>query len=533
MLSDHKPGTARRGSAPMRSAQTQGAPARPAPVSQGRCACGGGCPACQGNALTAAETAAHREPRRGGALPAPVRDTAGEPGRPLEAGPRALFEARHGRDLGHLRVHNDGPAAASAAAVGARAWSSGMHIAFAEGAYRPDTPAGQSLLAHEIAHTTEGPTGAPGLRKDDAPADTPIAANAMVGLPAGSEIVITHSMNETILNIVRSQAPEVAGALSAVSDKRATVVTADASTVEIRFAAPATLPGSGGQAATTIRDLTLRLARTDAGTFDFEISGQIGEDARTLHVERGLSVEARDGAFVLSEGSSPHLRLTPAGSATGQAQIEAFTAPYLAGQPALVRSFAPETVGLRLEGLAPASEGTGDVEQAAQRAINRAASQRRAPRSTFTLGGGIAGRFAGQSVSPMIAATYRYAFTPTELGSLVQVPLQFDLMYVPTTSVIGALSSGIGGSLSSLDVPINVRLTGGLGAGSIDAGPDPAAPDGGRLRDTVLGPTIGLGIGYESGWFRIEVRGDVLFNLLPGPAPTVLPTGTLGLGGSF
>jgi len=76
-------------------------------------------------------------------------------GEPLSPGLRATLEARFGADLGAVRIHRDAPAAASAAAEGARAYAAGTHIAFAAGEYRPGTSAGFELLAHEVAHVLQ------------------------------------------------------------------------------------------------------------------------------------------------------------------------------------------------------------------------------------------------------------------------------------------------------------------------------------------------------------------------------------------
>jgi hypothetical protein len=77
---------------------------------------------------------------------------------------RAVFESRLGDDFSRVRVHTDEAAAASAAAIGANAYAIGEDIAFAAGGYRPGTPRGDRLLAHELAHVAQrhrgGSTGA-------------------------------------------------------------------------------------------------------------------------------------------------------------------------------------------------------------------------------------------------------------------------------------------------------------------------------------------------------------------------------------
>ncbi|WP_299210369.1 DUF4157 domain-containing protein [uncultured Tateyamaria sp.] len=81
-------------------------------------------------------------------------------GRALGAAERAYFEPRFGRDLSTVRLHTGARAGAAAAGIGAEAFAHGQHIAFAPGAYAPQSPRGRQVLAHEIAHTqaSGGPT---------------------------------------------------------------------------------------------------------------------------------------------------------------------------------------------------------------------------------------------------------------------------------------------------------------------------------------------------------------------------------------
>ena len=60
-----------------------------------------------------------------------------------------------GFDFGGVRLHTDGQAAASAAAIGAKAYTIGNHIVFGAGQYRPATAEGRELLAHELAHVVQ------------------------------------------------------------------------------------------------------------------------------------------------------------------------------------------------------------------------------------------------------------------------------------------------------------------------------------------------------------------------------------------
>ena len=93
-----------------------------------------------------------------------VRQVLRSPGEPLGPAVRALMEGRFGRDLGRVRLHADARAAASARALGARAYAAGPHVVFAEGAYDPGTRRGLWLLAHELAHVVQQGGGPPASR---------------------------------------------------------------------------------------------------------------------------------------------------------------------------------------------------------------------------------------------------------------------------------------------------------------------------------------------------------------------------------
>jgi len=87
--------------------------------------------------------------------PAIVHDTLRSPGQALDTSTRAFFEARFRQDFGHVRVHTDAHAAASARAVNALAYAVGPNVVFGAGQYAPQTSTGSSLLAHELAHVAQ------------------------------------------------------------------------------------------------------------------------------------------------------------------------------------------------------------------------------------------------------------------------------------------------------------------------------------------------------------------------------------------
>ncbi|GAA3165008.1 MULTISPECIES: DUF4157 domain-containing protein [Streptomyces] len=70
-------------------------------------------------------------------------------GRPLDEAVRGDMEARLGADFSDVRVHDDGAARASAAEVGARAYTSGSHVVLGAGGGDPHT------LAHELTHVIQ------------------------------------------------------------------------------------------------------------------------------------------------------------------------------------------------------------------------------------------------------------------------------------------------------------------------------------------------------------------------------------------
>ncbi|MFD0636003.1 DUF4157 domain-containing protein [Catenulispora yoronensis] len=95
--------------------------------------------------------------------PAIVHEVLGSSGAPLDSGARRMLEPRFGRDFSGVRVHTDSRAAASAAAVQARAYTVGSHIVFGSGTYAPGTSDGLRLLAHELTHTVQQQNGVAGL----------------------------------------------------------------------------------------------------------------------------------------------------------------------------------------------------------------------------------------------------------------------------------------------------------------------------------------------------------------------------------
>ena len=196
--SEDKPGrSSQRGDAGTGSGRLHG----PAPTRQSPCPLGGGpadwTPAdvlalqrSAGNAVVArllGEEEATGPVQRSG-----VPDVLRSPGTPLAASVRADMESRLGADFSDVRLHSDAAARASAAELGARAYTSGSHIVVGEGG------ADRHTLAHELTHVIQqrqGPVSGTddgrGLRVSD-PSDRfereaeATATRALAAPPAGA-----------------------------------------------------------------------------------------------------------------------------------------------------------------------------------------------------------------------------------------------------------------------------------------------------------------------------------------------------------
>jgi hypothetical protein len=160
-----------------------------------RCACGGGCPACDSKAsalptltINDPDDAYEREADRvadavmagGAASPAAaafpaisqlqrapsvgdgadvappiVHEVLASPGEPLDAGTRAFMEPRFGHDLSGVRVHTNSRAAEAAIATASRAFTVTDNIVFGPGEYVPHTESGRRLLSHELTHVVQ------------------------------------------------------------------------------------------------------------------------------------------------------------------------------------------------------------------------------------------------------------------------------------------------------------------------------------------------------------------------------------------
>ena len=82
-------------------------------------------------------------------------------GTPLPASSRERMESAFSFDFAAVRVHVGAAAHDAASALDARALTAGADILFRAGEYLPGTPAGDRLLAHELAHVVQQARGLP------------------------------------------------------------------------------------------------------------------------------------------------------------------------------------------------------------------------------------------------------------------------------------------------------------------------------------------------------------------------------------
>ena len=101
-------------------------------------------------------------------------------GQALDGATRRPLERSFGTDLSDVRIHSHRSSDAASRTIGARAFTSGNQLSFALGAYRPNEPDGQRLLAHELAHVVQqrGGTGNASGPATDPEADADRAAAA-------------------------------------------------------------------------------------------------------------------------------------------------------------------------------------------------------------------------------------------------------------------------------------------------------------------------------------------------------------------
>ena len=154
--------------APMPAAAAASAGAKGASASAG--AKGASAPA---GAMGAAPPAIQRLPAGGAAVSSPTAPALAQAnqvlagaGQPLASAVRHRVEPFFSRDFGAVRVHTNAQAAASTAALGARAYTVGSQVVFGAGQFAPHSTAGLRLLAHELTHVAQQDGASPRIQRD-------------------------------------------------------------------------------------------------------------------------------------------------------------------------------------------------------------------------------------------------------------------------------------------------------------------------------------------------------------------------------
>lgn len=83
-------------------------------------------------------------------------------GRPMTRAERDYFEPRFGADFSDVRLHTGARAGRLSQGLGARAFTYGRDVAFANAEYAPHSTSGRQLLAHELAHVVQQRSTGPG-----------------------------------------------------------------------------------------------------------------------------------------------------------------------------------------------------------------------------------------------------------------------------------------------------------------------------------------------------------------------------------
>jgi hypothetical protein len=130
-------------------------------------------------------TTYHGNLRESGLDATPVRSASPKV---LPADLQTAFGSRFGFDFSRVGIHDDATAADVATSHRAQAVTYGPDVMFARGRYAPGTPAGEGLLAHELAHVVQQAQGGGGATSPDSEARADAAAaDVMHGRPVSRQ----------------------------------------------------------------------------------------------------------------------------------------------------------------------------------------------------------------------------------------------------------------------------------------------------------------------------------------------------------
>ena len=126
-------------------------------------------------------------------------------GRPLPKSTRHFFESRFQQDFGQVRIHANGHGDRIARQTNAQALTYGNEIYFRHSQFQPNTPTGQSLIAHELTHTLQQRHAEPLIARLIAtPETSPTVENPVADNPNEQQTASVDSIAQSILRDFRN-----------------------------------------------------------------------------------------------------------------------------------------------------------------------------------------------------------------------------------------------------------------------------------------------------------------------------------------
>jgi hypothetical protein len=427
-------------------------------------------------------------------------------------------------DFSRIRIHTDTAAAESAKALDAVAYTAGNHIIFDTGRYRPETPEGRRLLAHELVHTVQQAGRSGVVQRQGTGGSSPIGANAIFPYPANSRLLVNLLLEETMLNRIGkyAQDPDTAMAVRILRASEGQIATVTTSTAELFEAVvpSVNLPEQGKTPAQTVKNVTLRFSRQPDGKFAFALVADTGAGPRTLFSQSDISAKQSGKDFELSPPSGPASGTVSPGSRAGQITVSGSAGPLEFEVLQLTRL--PDAPPANQNEKKVVEEATRQAPSgppalsAADRAViaeaTKQAEEKRLERRhqvTATAGAQV----TRGKADPVLTASWRASFTPfVKAGDLVEIPVRVEIEYAPGESVLAAASTGVGLNIPT-KVPVNVRLDVGVAAGAVRGAPAKEGEKGAYLPG--FGPTVGGGVGIAlDKKVRVEVNYEYLGNVV-------------------
>ena len=447
-----------------------------------------------------------------------------------------------GFDFSRIRIHTDTAAAESATALDAVAYTTGHHIVFGAGRYRPETAEGRKLLAHELVHTVQQAGRSGVVQRQSKGAGSPTGANTIFPYPANSRLLVNMLLGEDTLNMIAKFAggnPDSAMALRILRASEGQIATVTTSTADLFEAVipSVSLPAQGNTPAQAVKNATLRFSRQPDGRFRFALVADTGTGPRELFSQDDISAQKSGADFELSPPSGPAKGTVSPGSRPGQIEISGSAGPLdfeilqLTKLPDAPPAN-PNEKKVAEEATKQAGGGSPPVSDADRKVIEEATKQaqeqRRARKQQVS--GGVGIQVTAGKVDPVFTASWRAGFTPfVKAGDLVEIPLRVEVEYAPDKSVLGAVTSGVGVNIPT-KVPVNVRVDLGVGGGAVRGAPAKQGDKGAYL--PAFGPALGAGVGIGLGkTVRVEVDYQHLQNVVRN-SPNADQV-TAGVGGRF